>query len=746
MERKTWRPARIGVLLFTLALALVLGAEPLSALVQRAVMPTVRVWPVDQEVLVGHQSSVELRIENVVDLFAVELHVTYDPAIIQVLDAEAGLPGVQIEAGDIFAGLPWHVDLNQVDAFAGTIEYVFALDSVAQGGVVGSGVLARINFLALQPGVSPIRYVEVVLARRGGESIEHLSMDGTVRVVTIPSTATPTVEGWVSPTPTETSLPLVTVTPGSTIPAGPTLTPTFTLIPSVSPTATHTPVPPSPTPRPTPIVYFDPSPQDVSPGTTSWVDIKIDHADGLYGAWILVHFNSQVIQVLDSDPAKAGVQVEPGDIFAGKSWYVFANAVEPITGTLTYGAKLSFDEPAGVTGGTLARIHYYTQAMGACPLEIADVILVDRNGVSFAASTEDGLINVGQEFPTPPTATPTESPAATATPTPTSTPEPTPIIYVVPEASSLNVGDEMDLSIWVANVVNLYGVEFHLGYNPTVLQVLDADPAIPGTQIDFGAFLSPDSVAQNEVDETAGIVHFAISQNSPSPARSGTGVVAHLRVRALAEGTSMLGFSGTELTNVFAQSVPHWTKGGYVTVNTRVVLGYLYLQGRQNHGGLEIKRGNDVLAVTADDGFFAFACPVGAGEVLDLWVDHEGYLPLSKSFVVPADAVIDLGAATLLGGDAVGPQIVAQRAAGCPGDPTVTMPGPADQNINILDLTFVGGHFGSMAGDQDWEPSPDGCHPEWISGRADINGDQVCNIFDLVQVGNNFGASGPQPW
>jgi hypothetical protein len=298
----------------------------------------------------------------------------------------------------------------------------------------------------------------------------------------------------------------------------------------------------------------------------------------------------------------------------------------------------------------------------------------------------------------------------------------------------------------VDNVTNLYGIQFHLAYDPAVIAIVDQDPAMAGIQLAYGGFLTPDSVAQNNVNTATGMVNFAISQYAPTPPRSGSGVIARMRVRGLAQGASALAFASSQLQNVGGQSMAHGTAGGFVAVNVRTVTGRVLLQGRTSHSGAVIKQGTQVLATTGADGGFAFACPVAAGGSLSLTAEHVGYLPAAVSIVVPVDQVVNLGQTILLGGDVVGARVTATRSPGCPGDATVSVPGASDQRINILDLTFVAGQFGIAVGDPTWAPTSDGCHPEYLAHRADINGDLVCNIFDLVQVGNNFGMVGSQPW
>ena len=671
------------------------------------------VWPEDQEKLVGHSGSLDLVLENVPDLYAVEMHLTYDPSIIAIQDAGFA-PGTQLGAGTIFAGRDWHEDLQQVDETAGTIDYVFALDSSNATGVSGSGSLAHIDFWTLQPGTCVISYTEIILAHKSGASIPCTTSDGRVRVVSIRSTATSTPMGGVPATPTATPSPTPTLEGGATRAQ----------------------------------VYLDPSVRHLLPGAMGWVDIRIRDATHLYGAWVGLDYDPR-LEIVDADPSTPGIQLEAGDLFAGKQWYTLANEVDPVTGSIIYGAKMSFVESPDVSEGCLARIHVRGSELGIFPLSFNLVVLSDNTGTSIPAQDQGGYVQVALHLPTPTDPPPTPGgPTLTPTVTPSPTTEPglLPLLYVAPDSVSLAVGEEAALQIRVRDVINLYSVEFYVLYDPTVIEVLDEDPGVPGVQVGFGAFLSPHSVMQNSVDAVQGRINFAISQTEPTPGKNGEGAIAHFRIRALTEGATPLALFGTKLWDRTAAAIAHGSAGGVVAVNSRVVVGHAFLGGRLLHAGAQVQHEGAVVGTTADDGGFAFACPVGVGSPLSVVIEHMGYLTACKTIAVPVDQTVDLGSVTLLGGDVAGPQVAATRAAGCPGEGTVAMPGLPDGRINIIDLTFVSSRFGTVAADPEWQPSPDGCHPEWISGRGDINGDGQCNIFDIVQVGNNFGASGPLVW
>jgi len=714
-QARKWYGGSVILLLLIVAL----GMGPLSPLARSAELARVYVSPPTREVLVTRSSYVELRVENVVGLFAAELHLAYDPSIISIADADGSETGVQIGAGNVFDGKSWHVDENMVDTVASTIYYQIGLDTFEATGVDGDYVLARIDFTGVTPGVCPIIWDRstVELSMRGGENIDHTLDDGEVRVVIISSTAT----GTPSQTPTSGPSPTATATSDS----GP------------SPTASATPLSGNPD------VYIEPAPRWVLPGTSSFVDIKVQNAQDVYGAWVSVTFDENLVEVLSVEPASDATR-GTGYLFTGDDWYQLESTFSNVVGTARYGAKLSFDQPIVNDHGILARVHFRALRLGVSPFDLVDTILTDRQGVSLEHTRSNGQIIVSTEIPS---VTVTPGPSETVTPQPSVTPDATTMIYLDPEVQTMAVGGEGDILVRVDNVSGLYGAQFTIGYDPSVIAVVDADAGTPGVQVGIGGFLTPDSILANIADNGSGMIQFAISQTPPTAARSGSGVLATIRVRALAQGASSLAIMSTQLTSQGGGAIPHDAAGAFVSVNSRIVTGHVLLQGRDNHIGAQLRGPlGELYAQTAADGGFVFECPVGVGETMTVTAMNPGYLSATTSLVIPGDQVVDLGVVTLMGGDPVGNQTTVDRAAGCPGDPSVVMPGLPDGKVNIVDLTFVGGHFGASSLDMDWEPTPDGCHPEWIAFRADINGDDLCNIYDLVQVGNNFDAVGPSAW
>lgn len=128
-------------------------------------------------------------------------------------------------------------------------------------------------------------------------------------------------------------------------------------------------------------------------------------------------------------------------------------------------------------------------------------------------------------------------------------------IWLDPPTLDLAPGDVGTLEIRVENVVQLAGAEVHLTFDPVLLEVVDADPSTKGVQIAHGGFLSPDFVAQNAADPDNGTVDYAIACMQLDKAVSGSGVLARITFRALAEGETLITISGALLADTQGQPI-----------------------------------------------------------------------------------------------------------------------------------------------------------------------------------------------
>ncbi len=117
----------------------------------------------------GDTGMLEIRIADVAQLAGAEVHLTYDPALLEIADADPEMEGVQINHGDLLS--PDFVVQNVSDKSGGTIDYAIVCMPVDKA-VSGSGVLARINFAVRAEGEAEIAIRSVLLSNMQGQPIE----------------------------------------------------------------------------------------------------------------------------------------------------------------------------------------------------------------------------------------------------------------------------------------------------------------------------------------------------------------------------------------------------------------------------------------------------------------------------------------------------------------------------------------------------------------------------------------------
>ncbi|GAB4406388.1 MAG: hypothetical protein Kow00123_18960 [Anaerolineales bacterium] len=224
----------------------------------------------------GQTAAVEVRVENVQALYGLDIRISFDPAVVEVVDADATQAGVQVRPGDLLS-----VDFmirNTADNAQGTIWYALTQLNPSEP-VSGSGTAFIILFKGKQRGAtSALTITYQKMATRAGEAIPASVVNGEIRVVEpaqsppTPTPAPPPPQPTVPmPTPEPTQA-LPTVQPTATQPMPPaTVAPTSTTLPAgTAPApATATPTQPpaptqaasqvAPTAAPTATVYTGPT-------------------------------------------------------------------------------------------------------------------------------------------------------------------------------------------------------------------------------------------------------------------------------------------------------------------------------------------------------------------------------------------------------------------------------------------------------------------------------------------------------
>jgi hypothetical protein len=232
------RPCVLG---FGLALCFALGPVlPVSAQADGAV---VRPEPRVLEIGEGQLAMLEVVLENAAELYGVDVRASFDPEVVEVLDADPTKDGVQMIPGSFLK--PDFVVRNLADNKAGTLLYVLTQVNPTPP-ASGTGVLFSVRFRGKAAGRnSDLKVASVEMADRHGVKLKVQPQDGTIRVVGTPIlVATPgPVAAMAAAVPTQ-----IPATPSSTprsqpAPATPSIMPT-------QPERGRTPVSETPTPDP----------------------------------------------------------------------------------------------------------------------------------------------------------------------------------------------------------------------------------------------------------------------------------------------------------------------------------------------------------------------------------------------------------------------------------------------------------------------------------------------------------------
>lgn len=189
----------------------------------------------DYEIQPDGRIEVPVEVRGATDLYAVDIQIRFDPALLTVEDANPNLPGVQPALGTFLdAGLTLY---NEVDNETGLVNFVMTQVNPSEA-KSGDGILLVLYFRSIAEGISDLQVVKVELADRTGLGIPAEGKDASLRVaddveeqestpipvqdptgiIPIPTQEpteppTPTIEPTIAPTATEETTVLATDTP-----------------------------------------------------------------------------------------------------------------------------------------------------------------------------------------------------------------------------------------------------------------------------------------------------------------------------------------------------------------------------------------------------------------------------------------------------------------------------------------------------------------------------------------------------
>lgn len=136
-----------------------------------------------------------------------------------------------------------------------------------------------------------------------------------------------------------------------------------------------------------------------------------------------------------------------------------------------------------------------------------------------------------------------------------------------PLAVSAWASTTITIDLYVENVASLFGADERLSFDPTGLQVEDANNyPDDGAQIEpLDELLQPDYVIKQEADNDAGAIWYAATQISPTMEVTGSGAVARITFNAIRAGTYTLPVTYAKLSDRHGTEITSSTRDCQVT-------------------------------------------------------------------------------------------------------------------------------------------------------------------------------------
>jgi len=309
-------------------------------------------------------------------------------------------------------------------------------------------------------------------------------------------------------------------------------------------------------------------------------------------------------------------------------------------------------------------------------------------------------------------------------------------MFVSSSSIAVTVNQTFEVNIEVSDVADLYGWEFKLSWNPSLLEAIN---------ITENSFLKngADTYIVSKMSNNDGYVLAGCTRLRNVTGASGNGTVATIEFRTKEEGTCTLNLYDTKLVNSNKQLMAHTNLDGTVHVllhdvailnitSSKTIVG----QGLntkinitvENHGETSETFNITIYAnTTIIDTITNITLTNGTSTTLTLTWNTTGiakgnYTITAKATPIPYET--DMEDNTLIDGWVF-----------------ITIPGDinADQKVNILDCIILANHFGHTNGNGH-APST----KEWMAClNSDINNDNRVNILDCIILAGHFGEKDP---
>jgi len=315
-------------------------------------------------------------------------------------------------------------------------------------------------------------------------------------------------------------------------------------------------------------------------------------------------------------------------------------------------------------------------------------------------------------------------------------------VYVSPLFVSTKVGTVFAIEIYIADVEDLYGYEFQLYYNRTVLECKNL--TLPPNH-----FLKPQDPTglyivkfefDNEYSATHGRIWVAMCLLNPEIPKSGSGILVTLYFQAVASGESSLDLYETKLATWEGLPVTHIALDGYVEVETAgasrdVALTSVIPSSEEAYEGWIVP----ILVAAANLGntpenfnvtVYYDNQTIGTQTVTNLNPGEEITLVFNWN---TSDVELYINHTIWAQASTVPTETNTSNNTMTDGSIKVKLLGDVngDKLVDIFDIVRVAIAFGAQSLDPRWDL------------QADVNPDSIIDIFDIVTVALHLNESAP---
>ncbi|MBN2551067.1 MAG: hypothetical protein JXB15_18035 [Anaerolineales bacterium] len=173
------RPALWALINLTLCLALAASLVFYTHGLAQPDATTISLSPTPASLAGCGTVNVDIWVNDVANLYGADVQLTFDPNLLEVVDARPFETGVQILPVSTFLKPDWIIR-NVADNTLGTIWYATTQLNPTLP-VTGTGIIATITFRAKNQGTSALHFTYTKLATRDGDPIPGTPVDGSIQ-------------------------------------------------------------------------------------------------------------------------------------------------------------------------------------------------------------------------------------------------------------------------------------------------------------------------------------------------------------------------------------------------------------------------------------------------------------------------------------------------------------------------------------------------------------------------------------